>query len=253
MTAEAIALAADLHLAPGAGEEAERLRSLLAEVSRRASRLYFLGDLFDFWVGRNMEKWGPWSAAAEVFRSSPVPLHFLAGNRDYLAGAGQLESMGIRLSPEETLLDGPGGKRWLLLHGDQLCTRDLAYQRARRFLRSLPAQGITRVLPFSLKLRIAGFLRRRSARSLVSRDPECLAPTLDAVRTRLSRGAEGILCGHLHQVGRFSLPGGEEPVLFALPPWVEKGEWALLEEDEGPKRMGPRGEEIPWPPMEVLR
>ncbi len=252
MRGEVTALAADLHLAPGAGEEAIRLRSLLEAVSRRASRLFFLGDLFDFWVGRNMENWEPWAAAREALRSSPVPLYFLPGNRDYLAGPGQLERMGIHLSPEETLLEGPKGKRWLLLHGDQLCTRDLAYQRARRFLRSFPVRGITRVLPFGLKLRIARALRRRSARSLVSRDPACLAPTPEALRTRLGRGVDGILCGHLHQAGRFSLPGEEEPVLYVLPPWVERGEWVLLE-GEGPRRIGPGGGEIPWPPREVLR
>ncbi len=251
MRNRALALAADLHLSPGAGEEAERLEEFLAQVSRRASALYILGDLFDFWVGRNMENWKEWAPVVEVFRASPVPLYFLAGNRDFLLAPFQLEGMGIHPSPEETLLEGPGGKKWLLLHGDQLCTRDLAYQRTRRFLRSLPVRGVTRLLPFGWKLRIARALRRQSARSLGGRDPVCLAPTLEAVRARLARGVDGIFCGHIHRPGRYFLPGGEEPVLFVLSPWVDRGEWVLLGEG-GALRVGPQGEEIPWPPREVL-
>ena len=159
--------------------------------------------------------------------------------------------MGLRYSSEETLLEDPGGRKWLLLHGDQLCTRDRDYQKARRILRSLPARGVTRFLPFFMKLRVARALRKRSARSLPGRDPACLAPTREAVLPRLEGGADGILCGHVHQAGCFSLSAEKEPVLFVLPPWVERGEWVLLVED-GPRRMGPGGEEVPWPPREVL-
>ncbi len=251
MKGEALALAADLHLSPGEAGTAGRLRALLEAASRRASALYFLGDLFDFWVGRGMEDWKPWKDYLEVFRSSPIPLHFLAGNRDFLAGPAQLERMGIHPSPEETLVEDQAGRKWLLLHGDQLCTRDVAYQRARRLLRSLPVRGVSRALPLGWKLRLARVLRRKSQRSLSSRDPRCLVPTLEAVRARSVPGLEGILCGHLHKVGCFSRAPGEDPFLFVLPPWVEGGEWVLLEEGT-PLRLGPGGEEVPWPPQEVL-
>ena len=245
------ALAADLHLHPGDGESVRRLEILLETAARRASALYVLGDLFDFWVGRGMEAWEAWEGAVRLLRNSPVPLRFLAGNRDFLAGADQLDRMGLELLPEETLVEDPDGRKWLLLHGDQLCTRDRAYQRTRRLLRSLPVRELSRVLPLSWRLGAARALRKRSARSLSRRDPASLAPTLEAVRARLEGGADGILCGHVHRAGRFRLPQGERPVLFVLPPWVEAGEWVLLEEG-GPRRMTAGGGEAAWPPMEVL-
>ena len=57
--------------------------------------------------------------------------YFIAGNRDFLVREGFTERTGFTILADETVIDLHGTKT-LLLHGDSLCTDDVAHQQFRQ-------------------------------------------------------------------------------------------------------------------------
>jgi UDP-2,3-diacylglucosamine hydrolase len=202
-------LVADLHLdlAPGAGEgarlERERFQAWLAGLD--APRLVILGDLFDAWVGPAHARL---DAAAEVIaglarltrRGTAVDV--VVGNRDFLLDAHFERASGARVFPRGVLArpaESAGGRPWLLIHGDELCTDDQGYQRLKRVLRSRAVTWAAPRLPGAVALFAAKRLRRASVRALASKPRASAEQKPGAVRAlAAAHGAELVVCGHAH-------------------------------------------------------
>jgi UDP-2,3-diacylglucosamine hydrolase len=152
----------DLHLDASRPEIVALFRRFLVEEAAQADALYILGDLFEYWVGDD----DPQAVATEVadglsaLASSGVPVFFMRGNRDFLIRDAYAARCGMRILPDSAVLD-LYGQPTLLMHGDALCTDDVAYQAFRRQARD-PAwqQGM---LAQPLPVRIALAQRARAA------------------------------------------------------------------------------------------
>jgi len=112
----------DLHLSPDLPRvTAGFLRYL--EQARGTEALYVLGDLFEAWVGDDhRDDYN--NAAINAFRTlsdAGTALFFVHGNRDFLLGAGFAAATGGTLLPDSAVIVA-GGRRLLVMHGDQLCT-----------------------------------------------------------------------------------------------------------------------------------
>ena len=94
--------------------------------------LYILGDLFEYWLGDDAPTpAGRAVAGALAGLAGPgVQVYFLHGNRDFLLGEPLCRTGGLQLLPEEQVVE-LYGRPTLLLHGDTLCTDDVAYQQVR--------------------------------------------------------------------------------------------------------------------------
>lgn len=55
-------------------------------------------------------------------------IYFVHGNRDFLLGKNYAATAGIQLLPEQSLIDLYGEKA-VILHGDEMCTQDVEYQK----------------------------------------------------------------------------------------------------------------------------
>jgi UDP-2,3-diacylglucosamine hydrolase len=133
----AILFISDLHLEDRRPEMTAQLLALLQGEAREAEALYILGDLFEFWIGDDVL-----SPTAErvadglkTLSGTGVPCYFMHGNRDFLIGPDYAERAGLQLLPETVELDLYGDPT-LLLHGDTLCTDDVAYQAFRQQVRN---------------------------------------------------------------------------------------------------------------------
>ncbi|MEY4672494.1 MAG: UDP-2,3-diacylglucosamine hydrolase [Planctomycetota bacterium] len=197
-------LVSDLHVPVGGGTVLRRLESLLTAVREGGTRarLFVLGDLFDFYVSPAQIRVDVWRRVADglagVVRAG-VLVHVLVGNRDFLLGPEFEQVSGARLVPGG-LTCSLAGHRALLVHGDELCTRDEPYQRAKRWLRHPATRFLARQLPLRAALWAARRARRQSASVIAMGDQTRFDPTAEAVDRAVGRaGAELLVFGHIHR------------------------------------------------------
>jgi UDP-2,3-diacylglucosamine hydrolase len=223
---------ADLHLHP---EDEPRLDALVHWMDELAGvpRLVILGDLFDVWVGPAQARQRASGRVVQALASLSArgtAVEIVPGNRDFLLDSVFEQQSGARLWPAGVLARAPGGSRILMLHGDELCTRDLAYQRMKRVLRSPLVRALSRRSPLRLARWAAARLRARSVQAVAQKLPEEKAMQADAVRQLASaRGADTVICGHAHRFRDEALAGG--PRWIVLDAWG--GERDLLVVSEG--------------------
>jgi len=200
---------ADLHLEPDDAPGAEAFAAWTRGLD--VGRLMILGDLFDAWVGPAHEA-APGARrvieALAALAGRGVEVDVLQGNRDFLLGESFARASRALVRPDG-LVARLGSARLLFLHGDELCTRDRAYQRLRRLTHSRLVQGLGPRLPLFLTRRVAARLRRASKRAVARKPSEEKAIQHDAVRAQAARHrAETLVCGHAHEARDLALDGG---------------------------------------------
>ena len=123
---------ADLHLAQNRPDITACFLSFLKNNAPEAQRLYILGDLFESWIGDDDNSLFVTSIATALFtlKASGTDIFYIHGNRDFLLGERYAKKSGMTLLPEVTLID-LYGQPTVIMHGDTLCTRDIAYQKFR--------------------------------------------------------------------------------------------------------------------------
>jgi len=177
-------------------------------------RLVVLGDLFDAWAGAAQLRLRAARAVCDLLRERTrvgTALEVLHGNRDFLLDGEFARATGARLHPHGFvgLLPGSLPVRALFLHGDELCTRDHAYQRLKLVLRSRPVRWLSACLPGALAVGAAGRLRATSMRAIAAKPAAAKEQQEEAARdlARAHRCTE-LVCGHSHRFRDQPLPGG---------------------------------------------
>ena len=130
-----ILIISDIHLTSNDKFLQQRFMNFLD--AHQPDEIYILGDLFDFWIGDDSIDACMQTVmdALRKITTSIAAVHFISGNRDFLIGEEFACYTGINLLPDCYLTE-LYGKKTLLLHGDLLCTDDLAYMQVRQQLRS---------------------------------------------------------------------------------------------------------------------
>ena len=206
-------IVADLHL-DLASEEPPRAFLAWLETLRGTPRLVVLGDLFDVWVGPAQARTRAGAAviaALHALVDRGTRLDVVHGNRDFLLDASFAVATGasVRARGLVGVLPGPGRRRALLIHGDELCTRDFGYQRLKRVVRSRPVAGLAPLLPLAVGARLAKALRRSSTRALSVKLPAEKSMQESACRElAAAHRAQVVVCGHAHAFRDVELAGG---------------------------------------------
>lgn len=152
----------DLHLDAERPQVTDLFLHFLREEARGADALYVLGDLFEAWVGDD----DPSDTGAAVARGlgevaeRGVPVAFIRGNRDFLLGEDYARQAGMAILPDPAVVVMQG-EPTLVLHGDLLCTDDVAYQQFRAQTRD--PQWQAQFLSQPLAARIAFAQQARAA------------------------------------------------------------------------------------------
>ena len=122
----------DLHLTPERPQISQAFLQFLMGDARSAERIYLLGDLFEYWIGDDAAAMLGADPILDAMRavSETVDCYFIAGNRDFLVRDGFAERTGFKILPDESVID-LYGTQTLVLHGDSLCTDDVAHQQFR--------------------------------------------------------------------------------------------------------------------------
>jgi UDP-2,3-diacylglucosamine hydrolase len=178
--------------------------------------LVILGDLFDVWVGPAQSELPEAARVLDAMRAlheRGTRILVVPGNRDFLLDAWFERRTGARVERE-----GFVGRwktregrehRCLAIHGDLLCTRDHAYQRLRRVLRSRPLLWVAPRLPMAVGAGIARRLRRASVQAVQAKLPDEKSMQEPAVRAAAEGArADGVICGHAHSAKDVRLENG---------------------------------------------
>ena len=154
----------DLHLSATEPKTFAAWQQYLQAAS--ADALFILGDLFEVWVGDDMAQaaHGGFEAQclAALHRTAQrMPVFFMHGNRDFLVGTDFAQRTGLQLLADPCVLV-TGTQRWLLSHGDALCTSDVDYQKFRKEVRSSTWRTHFLAQPLAERMAMARQLRNQS-------------------------------------------------------------------------------------------
>jgi UDP-2,3-diacylglucosamine hydrolase len=205
----------DLHLQAGESAVTERFfRFLQDTAASKINALFILGDLFEYWIGDD-DLADPFNARiCAQLRSLAVTgtqVYFLPGNRDFLLGTQFAEASGVQLMDEPLIVGaattahtGASSKTAILLmHGDTLCTDDLAYQAFRSRVRSTQWQRDFLARPIATRRAEVTELRRRSTEAMRGKTPEIMDVNPLAIQIALAEsGCSTLIHGHTHRPGR---------------------------------------------------
>lgn len=123
----------DLHLSQDNPAIALAFFKFLSKRAVKADALYIIGDLFEYWIGDDAVELLGAEIVIDKLRaiSEQVPCYFIAGNRDFLVGQQFSDLTGFTILNDESIIDLYGTPT-LILHGDSMCTDDVAHQEFRQ-------------------------------------------------------------------------------------------------------------------------
>ena len=202
----------DLHLSTERPDKIELFRQFFEGPARKADAVYILGDLFEhFWTG-NDERAPPTPEALGMLRDCcrhNGEIYLLRGNRDLLLDRGFSDLTGCRLLDDTTVID-IGGEATLIMHGDLLCTRDVKYQKYRKFIETPPVRRLFLSLPYWLRAFLTRGMKPLMKKSAAGKAPEIIDVDQATVEMYMAgHGVTELIHGHTHKPGihHFELDG----------------------------------------------
>jgi UDP-2,3-diacylglucosamine hydrolase len=224
----------DVHLSPADPRVFGLFLRFLAEVVPGVARLYVLGDLFDIWIGPRQATIAGFDrvlSRLRALRTEGTEIGFVRGNRDFLLEGPCALRAGLDVLPDKATVT-IAGRRLILTHGDLLCTRDRAYHRMRRIIRSRPARAVMKRLPLGFALRLARGFRWASVAEVARKSDYHMGLDPGEVRSWLEDGIDAIVCGHVHRGERYRFQlDGRSAELVSLPAWDRAAGYAELTEE----------------------
>ncbi|MEP4892566.1 MAG: UDP-2,3-diacylglucosamine diphosphatase [Aliiglaciecola sp.] len=216
----------DLHLSAQRPDITQCLATFLAGQAKGADALYVLGDLFEYWIGdddRNEFN----EHVASLFKQladSGIPIFFIHGNRDFLIREKFANRAGMTILPPQHVIDLYGTPT-LLMHGDELCTLDLAYQKFRKKARGWWWPRMVLSLPLWVRRKIAEKGRKTSQKNQQKLSMEIMDVTSSEVVNYMQKfNVQQLIHGHTHRPAIHQLVANDKPALrIVLGDWYDQG------------------------------
>ena len=224
----------DLHLDDARPHIVETFERFCAGEARRADALYIPGDVFEAYIGDDDDAAlnARVATALSAVADAGVPVRFIAGNRDFLLGGDYARRCGMEILADGTVIDLYGTPA-LILHGDVLCTDDVAYQAFRKEVRDPAWQRTFLSRPLAERRAFAAQARDASRAHTSSTDMAIMDVNPHAVETALREaGVARMIHGHTHRpaIHDFMLDG-KPAQRIVLGDWYEQGSVLRLDRD----------------------
>jgi UDP-2,3-diacylglucosamine hydrolase len=229
---------ADLHLSAERPDITSAFLHFLHHQAPQAEALYILGDLFEVWIGDdNPEPLLAQVATALKQLSQQVPVYFIHGNRDFLLRETYAERAGITLLPPHHIIQLYGTPT-LIMHGDSLCTLDLAYQKFRRWWDQRWWQNLMLAMPLWFRQHIATKARQKSARhkaGLQQHQPDGIMDVTpsEVERVMQQAGVRHLIHGHTHRPAMHELTIQQQSAKrYVLGDWYQQSSYLSVSADD---------------------
>jgi UDP-2,3-diacylglucosamine hydrolase len=192
---------ADLHLCSKRPALTKAFVNFIEETVSGYQELYLLGDIFEAWIGDDYldPAMLPVIKALKTLSNSGTKLYFQHGNRDFLVGNDLMKKIGATLLGDSHLVTLET-QIALVMHGDQLCTDDIEYQKFRSMVRSENWRNEFLSKDIEQRLQIAEHLRNQSkehsskkSQQITDVNPHKVVEAIDDANVRL------LIHGHTHR------------------------------------------------------
>ena len=245
MPAPTVVFLSDVHLGIESRERETaretRLLSFLRSLPGRASDLYIVGDLFEFWfeyaTAIPRRYFGLLRALDEI-REQGVRITCLTGNHDFYLGAFLSEELGLRTAEGPLSVEHQGRRIWLH-HGDGLMRGDLGYKVLRRVLRHPFSIAAYRWVHPDLGIPFAHWASQWSRHSRGERPLEGERMFQTIAAPRFAEGFDAVMVGHFHHV--FERREGAR-VFYVLGDWFDSFSYVELANGEFTQQSWPAPE-----------
>jgi UDP-2,3-diacylglucosamine hydrolase len=224
-----ILLISDLHLEEQRPDITRAFLQFLQQRATACEALYILGDFFEVWIGDDAIS--PYqqsiATALRTLSDSGTRIYLMHGNRDFMLGQSFCRQAGCTLLKDPCVVNLQG-EAVLLMHGDSLCTSDLAYMRLRKVLRNPLTLWLLRHLPLAKRQQLARKLRNESqAQTKQKADAITDITPAEIPRVMAKYGVRTLIHGHTHRPNTHTLEvNGQSAQRIVLGDWDQQG-WAL--------------------------
>ncbi len=193
----------DLHLHQTRPATTAAFFCFLESEAAGAAALYILGDLFEHWVGDDQLDHDPLARrvaeALAALANHSVAIFFMRGNRDFMIGTRFANEAKLALLRDPTVIT-IGDRKLLLLHGDTLCTDDIAYQQFRKQARDPAWQQSVLAKPYEERVALAQAIRERSDTEKATKPENIMDVSIATVDAAFrDHGYIEMIHGHTHR------------------------------------------------------
>lgn len=218
--------ASDMHLDDKKPELFQAFFAFLDEIRADASRIYLLGDLFEYWIGDDYQT--PliveFKRRLRTLSDQGIDIFIMHGNRDFLIGTAFTHEIAGQLLPDPYTLR-LGHKNVVLSHGDILCTDDKGYQKLRKILRNPVFKWSVSHLTLKARKKLASKLRSESAQATSMKQSDIMDVNQNSVcNLILENQADILLHGHTHRPQEHNVQINEvQKIRMVLGSWSPSG------------------------------
>ncbi|MCL2218925.1 MAG: UDP-2,3-diacylglucosamine diphosphatase [Chitinispirillia bacterium] len=231
MDRDTVYFVSDAHFGLDADEAAKtaKFAELAAEMRGRATDVFFVGDMFDFWIEYRSVIRRDYFTVLHIMRGlveAGVRVHYVGGNHDFALGTFLEETAGVAV--HRGCADAElQGRRAHISHGDKVCKGSLL-RIADKLLRNGPLQALYRAIHPDIGIWGGGRVSAASKRKY--RGVEIPQKTLNRYR----RAAEALMAGgardlvifaHTHRADLVNFAGGD---YCNTGSWLDRYDYAIL-------------------------
>ena len=238
----------DAHLGSGPNHDRreENLIAFLRELPEKASHLYILGDLFDFWFEY---RHAIPKAHFQLLRSlaelidAGVGVSYLGGNHDFWCGSYLSNEVGLNVYQHPITVTHQS-RRIYLAHGDGIGPGDTGYRILKKVLRSRIAITLYRTIHPDLGIPFAYRVSKTSREYTNTKEVILNRLGQHLIVPQFSAGADAIIIGHIHDPMHFHYEGNRDFIIAG--DWLENFTYVRLTEGRFTlHRFRPGQEDLP--------
>ena len=224
----------DLHLDPARPQGIQLFDDFIRQKAQAADQLFILGDLFEYWRGDDASSHCGYQSIAEslaTLSSHNTKVYLMHGNRDFLMAKDFTSSFAgwLLTDPSKITL---GENEVLLMHGDSLCTDDVAHQQFREQSRNPEWQKAILAKSILEREELARQLRMQSMQGNTEKPEAIMDVNQSAVETMMRKHHVQLLIhGHTHRMAIHELEvNGSKAHRIVLGDWYKKGNYLIHDE-----------------------
>jgi len=216
----------DLHLCADRPHIFDLFNTFLTTQAIKADALYILGDLFEMWVGDDdlTEFHQKVIKSLADLSAKNIPIYLMVGNRDFLLSKRFFKATRCNRLPDPSCID-LYGRKILLMHGDSLCTDDMAHQRIRSVMHNELFKWVgTHLVPLAVRSRFGRYCRAKSQRDSALKTEAIMDVNAQTVKKVMQQFSVNVLIhGHTHRPAIHDITLNTLPAKrVVLPAWEQK-------------------------------